>query len=74
MTLAHATRLMCLAARELAADEVLCDPSDDEILVAAAELAEGCDRVDLLALSDNQRAFITQAYDNVASATALMSR
>lgn len=56
---------MCRAARELASDEVLFDPSDDEILIAAAELAPGCDRVDLLALSDGQRLRIVQAFDAV---------
>ena len=65
MTLHEATQRIKNAARELAREDLLCDPSDDDILIYAAELAEGCDRVDLLALSDGQRNAIIKAYDRV---------
>lgn len=63
MTTASQTMAMCRAARELKHDRVLNDPTDDEILIAAAELAPGCDRVDLLAMSDHERNRVCAAYD-----------
>lgn len=61
-------RLMTQAARELARDEVLGpDPTSDNILLAAAELAEGCESVDLLRLSEDDRQKIIDAYDKEAA-------
>jgi len=52
------------AARELASDGILFDPSDDHILIAAAELSGV--PTDLLKLSSDERYTIVNAYDQVA--------
>lgn len=52
------------AARRLALTGALFDPSDDEILVAAAELSEV--EVDLETLDHNQRRAVARAYDESA--------
>jgi hypothetical protein len=52
------------AAYRLALDGVLSDPSDDEILLAAAELAE--DPRDLSTLSYNEKEEICAVYDRHA--------
>lgn len=54
--------LMIRCAKELAMDKALYDPSDDDILIAAAELAEVS--TDLAKLAQWPRDLIVAAYDN----------
>lgn len=63
MTTTEIIHKLKTAAAELGRDGILSDPTDDTILLAAAELAEGCESVDLLTLGDNGRNAICAAYD-----------
>ena len=62
-------RAVCLMLKEadrLAQDEVLCDPTDRDILIACAEMVEaehGCE-IDLDEISIRDRNLIIQHYDN----------
>ena len=56
--------VMAHHARELAADGILFDPCDDDILIAAAEMAYV--PTDLAKLSRDERFTIVNAYDQVA--------
>jgi hypothetical protein len=55
---------MVRAARELASDGILHDPSDDHLLIACAELAAV--PTDLSFLTQSERYAIINAYDQVA--------
>jgi hypothetical protein len=56
--------LMKNAARELASDGIMFDPTDAHILIAAAELAAVS--TDLSKLTHNEQYTIISAYDQVA--------